>query len=304
MPKSKRKSKANARAARSRGVQVPHGAHDALAFFSGGTNPFRLPDQYKGPTAATTLVSDDNVPATATTAAAIGFMANLNYATVQNTVTTGNLGAAWTPTVHPQFATLSGASYKGRCLAVRVTVRYVGTAQNCSGAMFVGSGTGWNLGMISSGLSQYTPMMREYTMKPGGTWTFYLPTLGAPDFEAISGNTFFSNYLAGLVLLFTGLPSAAGTISIRTERVVEYIPEPIGSVLVAARSEPYDPAATETIAALNGTAAEGGLTMERARSIMGAVYSHVLSPLGSAARDAAYSYLTEAYNDRVPEMLM
>jgi len=305
MPKSKRKSKVTVRAVSRRGSVNPSvGIRDALSFYSGNSKPFRLPDRYRGPTATVTLVSDDSIPATAVTAAAIGFNPNLPNATLQNTVTGTNLGATWTATSHPQLGTLTGAAYKGRNIATRVTVRYVGNAQNCSGAMFVATGAAWNANMISAGMSAYTPQMKEYAMIPGGQWVFYMPTVGSPDFETLSGNSYFTNYLSGLVFLFSGLPAAIGTVTIRTERVVEYIPEPTGSVLVETKSEPHDIAGEEAVAVLNGASPGAEQDPGRVQQIANAVYTHILRPLGNAAVDASYAYLGGVYDAGLPTLML
>lgn len=250
MPASK--SKANARAAR----RVPRSelSPDPVAsFYSGAANAFRLADPATAATALYAMSEDVTVTSNGNGDAAVGFLPNLQNSQNVNSVLAGNLAASWTVTQHPQYATLTANASRVRLTGWRITVRYVGAEATAAGTMYVGTSLGFTTTMISSGMANFTPVMKAYTLRAGGTWTFYAPMLGLPDFERDSATT-FNNYFGGMVFLFRGLPTSTGALIIRSERSVEYLPELSLTSLVSCVPEPYDPVREAEAGVLSGTA--------------------------------------------------
>lgn len=224
-----------------------------VSFYDGASNAFRLADIATAATALYAMSEDLTVAANVNGDAAVGFLPNLQNSQNACVVTAGSLAATWTATQHPQYATLAANASRLRMTGWRITVRYVGPEATASGTMYVGTSLGFTQNMISSGLSNYTPVMRPYALRAGGEWTFYAPMLGSPDFERDS-TTAFNNYFGGMVFLFRGLPASVSPLIIRSERSVEYIPELALTSLVTSLPEPYDPVQQAEAGVLSGTA--------------------------------------------------
>lgn len=250
--KSSSKSKARAPVALLRSDPVQR-------FYAGASGAFRLADPATAATALYPMVEDVLVGANSTGDVVQGFLPSVALAQQNCVVTTGSLAATWTTTAHPQAATLYANCLRARMTGWRITVRYVGAAQTAAGTMFVGPSSAFYTTMVSSGLSNYTPQMREYSLVAGKEYVFYAPMLGLPDFEKANDNAFCFNYWSGMVFIFRGLPvSTPGVLSIRSERSIEYQPELSLNSIVEARPEPFDPVQQYEAGVLSGTAQEEG----------------------------------------------
>lgn len=212
-----------------------------------------MPDTATAPTALYPMVSDVTVTSNVNGDAAVGFHPSLTYDACSCVVTAGNLAASWTTTAHPSLSTLTASAVKFRMTGWRITVRYTGPESTCSGSMFIAPSSGFTASMISSGMSTYTPQMKQYNLNPSGTWTFYVPMLGAPDFGS-SGTGNSVDFWAGMVMFFRGMPASSGVISVRSERSIEYMPEPVSAGLVDTSPEPYDPVGYAEAGIFAGTA--------------------------------------------------
>lgn len=251
MPKSKSKSKTNAPAARrqQRGSQ-----DDVVRFYSNQLDAFRFPDMETSSTAVIRLPQDNLLSSGADGNIAFVVDPRLTFATATNATTTGNLGASWSGSVHPNRTTLTNNSNKVRQTGCRVTVRYSGPEQSTSGTMYVGSSQSYSTSMISAPLSNFTAQMQPYTIIAGGTWVFYMPMYAEPRF-ADEGNAGLDAWMP-MVFFFTGLPVSQAYVTVRSERSFEYVPDISSSLLVEARPEPYDPVGLAEAGVLSGTGPE------------------------------------------------
>jgi len=284
MPKSKSKAAVSAasRPPRSRY------ADPVVRFYSGQVGAFRLADSATEPTALYPMVEDIAISANSSGDAAFGFYPQLTASQQNQTITAGNLGA-WTGTAHPQSTTLTNNALVARMTGWRITVRYVGPEQTASGSMYVAPSSAFTLNMISSGMSNYTPQMRQYQLGAGRSWVFYVPMLGTPDFQRLNVTDWMQAYWSGMVFFFRGLPaSGVGVLNIRSERSVEYQPEPSSVGVVDAEPEPYDPVQVAESGTLSGTAALEGDDQGSgwAQSVGRAVWDSIKAVTPEAARMA------------------
>lgn len=260
--KSKSASRANVRAASRRAPSVVASSEAAL-FYSGGSRGFRLADNSTMPTGMNVYSSDHLLNTNADGDVAIGFLPNLNYNEMRCTVTAGNLASAWTQTAHPSLTTLTGVTTRGRQNAMRITIDYVGAAQEAKGVVYFGPSNNFNASCVSAGLSNFTPNMRCVPLHAGQRLVHYCPMLGTPDFESIAvgltgtAATAFMNYWSGMVYFFRGLPeSKAGVVKIRVERILEYQVEKMLTTVVEPKVEPLDPVLEREAEYLSGIAGD------------------------------------------------
>jgi len=136
-------------------------------------------------------------------------------------------------------------------------VSYVGTEQNASGIMYVGSTANYG-GMASQLMLSYQPQAQSFPMKAGGSWTFYVPMNSFPAYEAVTGVGFMTEAWPAFFLFWRGLPASTSPIVVRDVRAVEYYPEISSLPFVDLKSEPYDPVGFAEAGMFPGTAQENG----------------------------------------------
>jgi len=95
-------------------------------------------------------------------------------------------------------------------------------------------------------------------MKPGGTWTFYVPMLSTPVLEQVSGGNFMTETWPSMFLFFRGLPASSSVLLVRDVRCLEFYPELSAVPLIDLKSEPYDPVGMAEAGIFPGVAQENG----------------------------------------------
>lgn len=271
-----------------------------LQFRMGSEEPFRLPDSYNVPTAATVLRSEYTLSSDAAGELLFAESNSLAAARLAWTVTAGLAGSTPAQAAHPQSTAFYAEARAARCCAIKIQVMYIGA--NLESAGYLSFVEKYNVLDVNAQAvdSIHTGSVKQVPAAEG--LIVHMDFTQEPRFEVPNATGFMQYTFPIAVFAASGLPISKPVFRVRVLRFMEYLPLEGALAEGELAHEPFNPSAMGAHAELSGdgtstsTVKEYGTTfMQKVRYIANAAYHTVMPMIKPYVMPTALGILRSSY---------